>query len=336
MVTRDDVARAAGVSTAVVSYVLNGGPRGVSPEAAARVRQAVKDLNYRPNGVARALVTNRTWALALIVPDNANSFFALLAQMIEAAAFERGYTLLLGNTMEDAGRELRYVEAFQQRAVDGFIIAPTAARGTGIANLASGTAPVVLIDRDADRTDVARVMVDNEQGGYVATRHLLEHGHRRIACLAGPETVSNARRRRSGWQRAMREARRSTVGLSVGTDFSRKQAYRSTLKMLRRVAPPTAIFATADEQALGIYRAAREVGARIPDDLAVVSFDSASTAPYVSPGLTAVSQPLKQMAELTVERLIEQMHNAPTTTCDVLPVELVVRGSCGCPEPAGL
>ena len=331
MVTRNDVARVAGVSTAVVSYVLNDGPRPVAPETAERVRRAIEQLGYRPNAVARALITNRTYALAFIVPDNSNSFFAMLSQLVETAAFERGYTLLLGNTMEQPDREVGYVEAFRQRAVDGFIIAPTAVPSDALVGLAHGPDRVVLVDRDGDRTDISRVMVDNEEGGYLAARHLIEHGHSRIACLTGPFVVSNARLRERGWQRALREAGHRTEGLAVRTDFSREQAYRATLDILDQRAVPTAVFATADEQALGVYRAARERGARIPDDIAVVSFDSTDTAPYLTPGLTAVRQPLQRMAEVAVQRLLEQLDD-PAVTRDVLPVDLVARGSCGCPE----
>jgi LacI family transcriptional regulator len=334
MVTRNDVARAAGVSSAVVSYVMNGGPRRVSPATAQRVRKAIKDLNYRPNGVARALATNRTWALALIVPDNANSYFAMLAQLIETAAFERGYTLLIGNTMEDNDREQRYVETFLERGVDGLIVAPTSVPGPSIRALARGSSPVILIDRDGDRKDLPRVMVENEEGGFLATQHLVEHGHQAVACLAGPESVSNARKRGRGWHRAMTAAGYDTDGLTVSTDYSRAHAYHSTLEILKRPEPPTAIFATADEQALGVYRAVREMGARIPDDVAVVSFDSADTAPYINPGLTAVSQPLELMAEVALERLIQQLGVTREVTRDVLPVDLVVRGSCGCQEPS--
>jgi LacI family transcriptional regulator len=331
MVTRDDVARAAGVSTAVVSYVVNNGPRPVAPHTAERVRRAIDALGYRPNGIARALVTNRTYALAFIVPDNSNSFFAMLSQLIETAAFRRGYTLLLGNTMEEPDREEAYVEAFRQRAVDGFIIAPTVVPSQALVSLANGPGHMVLIDRDGGRTDISRVLVDNEAGGYLGTRHLIEHGHSRIACLNGPLAVSNTRLRGLGWYRAMVDAQLQTGGLAVHTQISREQAYFATLELLDRSAPPTAIFATADEQALGVYRAARERGARIPEDLGLVSFDSADTAPYLNPGLSAVSQPLTQMADIAVQRLLDQM-DAPEVTRDVLPVRLVARGSCGCPE----
>jgi LacI family transcriptional regulator len=198
-------------------------------------------------------------------------------------------------------------------------------------SLANGPGGVMLIDRDGGRTDVSRVLVDNEAGGYLATQHLIDHGHSRIACLNGPLPVSNTRLRGFGWYRAMVEAGHATEGLAVHTDISREQAYYATLDLLGRDSPPTAIFAAADEQALGVYRAVRERGARIPDDIALVSFDSADTAPYLNPGLSAVSQPLQQMAELAVQRLLDQLES-PEVTRDVLPVHLAARGSCGCPE----
>ncbi|MGC0367428.1 LacI family transcriptional regulator [Rhodococcus sp. 27YEA15] len=332
MVTRDDVARVAGVSSAVVSYVVNGGPRPVAADTAERVWRAIEQLGYRPNGVARALATNRTFALAFIVPDTSNSFFATLSRYVETAAFQLGYTVLLGNTMEEQQREIGYVETFRQRGVDGFVIAPTAIPSDALGHLAAGDDRVVLIDRDGGRQDISRVLVANEDGGYIATKHLLEHGHTRIACLLGPIDVNNTRMRGRGWQRALVEAGESTDGLFIHTDVSREQAYHGTLELLDRTPTPTAIFTTADEQALGVYRAARERGVRIPDDIALVSFDSADTAPYLNPGLTAVGQPLRQMAELAVQRLVGQFKD-PKVTCDVLPVELVTRGSCGCVEP---
>jgi len=332
MVTRDDVARAAGVSSAVVSYVVNGGPRPVAAATAERVWRAIEQLDYRPNGVARALATNRTFALAFIVPDTSNSLFATLSRFVEAAAFQRGYTVLLGNTMEEPRREIGYVEVFRQRAVDGFIIAPTSVPSAALGQLASSDSNVVLIDRDGGRSDISRVLVANDDGGYIATKHLISHGHKRIACLLGPIGMNNTRKRGRGWQRAMVEAGEPTDGLFIHTDVSREQAYHGTLELLDRRPTPTAIFTTADEQALGVYRAARERGARIPEDIALVSFDSADTAPYLNPGLTAVGQPLRQMADLAVRRLVDQFKE-PTVTCDVLPVELITRGSCGCVEP---
>jgi LacI family transcriptional regulator len=333
--TRNDVARAAGVSTAVVSYVLNNGPRPVAAATRAKVLQAIEELGYRPNGVARSLRTNRTRVVALIIPDMANSFFAQLSREVELAAFSRDFTLVVGNTMDDTERGLLYAQSFMERRVDGVIFVSSGADVEIIDLLTAADVPVVSIDRDVPAKNVSSVRVDNRHGGYLATRHLIDHGHRRIACLAGPPTVGNAVDRRKGWESALREAglRAPARLAATSPSFSRDAAYRSTLRLLGYRQPPTAVFATADEQALGVYRAAAATGRRIPDDLAVVSFDSAETAPYLVPGLTSVRQPIDQIARHAIDRLQDRLAQPPRpTTRDTLPIDLVLRGSCGCDD----
>jgi LacI family transcriptional regulator len=335
VITRNDVARRAGVSTAVVSYVLNDGPRPVAPATRARVLEAISDLGYRPNGVARSLRTKRTRAIGLILPDIANSFFAQLSREVELAAFARGFTLLVGNAMDESARELLYAHAFVERRVDGVVVVSAGEDVGAIKVLAAADMALITIDRSVPGAGVSSVHVDNRHGGYLATKHLIEHGHRRIACLAGPDTVNNAVERRRGWEAALQEAGLSAPdGLAMASEsFSREAAYRSTRKVLGRRNPPTAIFAGADEQALGVYRAAAATGRRVPDDLAVVSFDSAETAPYLVPGLTAVRQPVALMAGLAMDRLVAQLSDlSGPPTQDTLSVDLVVRGSCGCPD----
>lgn len=335
MPTRNDVARRAGVSTAVVSYVLNDGPRPVAAATRARVLQAIDELGYRPNGVARSLRTKRTRVVALIIPDIANSFFAQLSREIELAAFSRGFTLLVGNAMDDTARSMLYAQSFLERQVDGVIFVSSGSDVDVITMLSSSNMPVISVDRDVPASNASAVRVDNRHGGYLATQHLIEHGHRRIACLVGPSAVGNALERRSGWEAALQEAGlRAPMALAATSpNFSRESAYNSTLRLLRRRYPPTAVFASADEQALGVYRAAAATGRKIPDDLAVVSFDSAETAPYLVPGLTAVRQPIEQIAVCAMDRLLERLvdPDAPATR-DTLPINLVVRGSCGCED----
>jgi LacI family transcriptional regulator len=335
MATRNDVARRAGVSTAVVSYVINDGPRPVAAATRAKVQQAIDELGYRPNGVARSLRTNRTRVIGLIIPDMANSFFAQLSREVELAAFARGFTLVVGNTMDDTQRGLLYARAFMERRVDGLLYVPSGPDVKIIELLAAANVPVVSIDRDVPADNVSSVLVDNRHGGYLATQHLIGHGHRRIACLAGPKTVGNAVERREGWESALREAGirpQSRLAVTSGS-FFRDDAYRSTLRLLGHKQPPTAIFASADEQALGVYRAAAATGRRIPDDLAIVSFDSTETAPYLVPGLTAVRQPIGQIAACAMDRLQQRLadRSGPATR-DTLPIDLVVRGSCGCDD----
>lgn len=332
MVSRNDVARRAGVSTAVVSYVVNDGPRRVAPATKERVLRAIEELGYRPNLVARSLRMNRTRAIALIVPDMADAFFAQLAREIQVTGFDRGFTLLLANAMDDPAKELGHVRAFVERRADGIILAPTGIARDGVDLVATSGLASVIVDRDMPGSQCSSVVVDNHHGGYLATRHLIEHGHTNIGCIGGPAGIAIANDRTRGWRQALREAGvEPAEGMELHSTFSRYSAYLDTLRMLRGTHPPSAIFACADEQALGVYRAAATAGVRIPDDLAIVSFDSAPAAPYLAPALTAIRQPITQIADVAVRRLLEHMDTpGRPPTRDNLPVELVVRGSCGC------
>ena len=335
MITRNDVARHAGVSAAVVSYVVNDGPRPVAAATRERVVASMRELGYRPNAVARSLKTQRTGVLGLIMPDTANSYFAQLLREIELAATQRGLALLVANSLGDPDREQSYAHAFLDRRVDGIALV-CADPGTSVVRLVRDAGvPFVTVDRDTTAA-ASGVRVDNAAGGELATRHLIGHGHRRIAVLRGPERLPTAAERVVGWANALAGAGlpASRALISASSGFSRHSAYEDALRLLAVRRPPTAIFATADEQALGVYRAARATGRTIPDDLAVVSFDSAETAPYLVPGLTAVRQPIAEMARAAVGRLVEQLEQAgDRTTTDVFPVDLAVRGSCGCPDP---
>jgi LacI family transcriptional regulator len=334
VVSRNDVARHAGVSTAVVSYVVNDGPRPVAASTRERVLRAIEELGYRPNSIARSLRTNQTRAIALVVPDTADSFFAQLSREIQVAAFERGFTLLLANAMDDPESEVDQVRVFLERRVDGIILAPTGQSRDSVDEIVRAGMPAVVVDRDMPAIPSSVVVVDNHHGGYLATRHLLEHGHTRVACIGGPLEITIATDRSRGWRQALREVGAEPgPELELHSSFSRYSAYQSTLRVLQRPNPPTAIFACADEQALGVYRAAATAGVGIPDDLALVSFDSADTAPYLTPALTAIRQPITQMAERAVTRLLEQIADRQhPPSRDSLPVELVVRGSCGCSD----
>lgn len=331
MATRNDVAMRAGVSTAVVSYVLNSGPRPVAERTRERVLAAVRELNYHPNGVARSLRTSRTRAVGLVIPDVANSFFAQLAREIEVASFEQDLTMLLGNAMDDPRRELQYIQTFVERRVEGLILAPTGRSLESARALVRAKVPAVVIDRDLPGSPGSTVIVDNHHGGYLATRHLIDHGHERIAILSGPGEVASAAERRRGWAQAMDEAGLPVEDLAIEIAFTREAAYQAALELLGSARRPSAIFASADEQALGLYRAAAEHGIRVPADLAVVSFDSSDAAPYLVPALTAVHQPTSAIAARAVAVLAEQIADADRAPSrDTLPVKLAVRGSCGC------
>lgn len=334
MVTRDDVARLAGTSTAVVSYVVNNGPRRVSEKTRGKVLAAIEELGYRPNGFARALRSTRSRLLGLVLPDNSNPFFAELARVIEDEAFRRGYLLLLGNSTENDERQAAYVREFLELRVEGLLLISAAHGDTevpqSLGELQGARIRTVIIDRAIPGLQAAYLSVDNFTGGYLATRHLLGHGHADVTCLAGPVGTHPAESRTRGWRRAMREAGRDPGGgLLVRSPFRREAGYQVMRERLRAGAPPGAVFTESDEQAIGVLRATSECGVRVPEDLALVSFDGIPESAFTQPRLTTVAQPFDELGRRAVELAVAAA--GPDSPVRVrLPVTLTIGASCGC------
>ncbi len=324
-VTRTAVARHAGVSTAVVSYVLNDGPRPVAKSTRERVLRSIEVLGYRPNAVARALKTQRTHTIGLLVPDNSNPYFAELAKAIEDVAYSRGYALLLGNSDNDPRREKFQLAALRDRQVDGLLVIGTTA-GADLGDSYADGPPVVLLDRAAATVPCPSVVVDNEGGAYAGVRHLLEHGHRRILCVAGPSDVPAAADRENGWRRALTEAGIAAEGLLVRTDFSRREGYEAARAMLARSPRPTAIFAM---QGIGVLRACHELALSVPEDAAVLAFDGTQESEFTSPPLTVIQQDIQTIAQSAVSMLLAAERPEHPAHL-VAPCQLVIRRSCGC------
>jgi LacI family transcriptional regulator len=334
-VTRADVARHAGTSTAVVSYVLNNGPRPVAAATRQRVQAAIDLLGYRPDRIARALAAQRSEALGLVVADTANPFIRDLSSAVESAAFERGFTVLLGNSTVDHSRERRHLQHFLDHRVDGLLVVPVGLDDATVNELNQSGTPIVVLDRPIPRLRAHTILVDNAGGAAEVTSHLASHGHRRIACIAGPLPLYPAAERERGWAQAVTDAglARSRCPV-VRTSVSRRSGYEAALELLHRPHPPTAIFAVSDEQAIGVLRAVADLGRRVPDDVAVGAFDGIAQGVFSIPGLTTASQPVDQMAQRAVSALLEAVGRGPVTraTREILPVHLVRRGSCGCPD----
>jgi LacI family transcriptional regulator len=332
-VTRADVARYAGVSTAVVSYVVNDGPRPVAAATAARVRDAVRVLGYRPNASARALRTGSTQMLGLVVPEIGNPLFAEMAVAVERAAARRGHALLLVNSDGDPRAERTLIRTLTARQVDGVIVS-TMQHGSGAADLATLGVPVVLVNTFTAHDGVDTVGVDARAGARVGVEHLISHGHTRIGLvIGGAETEARER----GWQDATRAAGLPD-GPLVREPFTREGGYRGALRMYGGSDRPTALFASSDMQAIGALRALGELGLRVPEDVAVLSFDGTDEAEYAAPRLTAVRQPVEEMAEEAVARLIAPDPGRAPHHASFTPT-LVIGRSCGCaavdPQPTG-
>lgn len=329
-VTRDDVARLAGVSTAVVSYVVNGGPRPVSAATAARVRDAIDRLGYRPNTTARALAVGSTKTLGLVVPDSTNAFFAEYAREIQRVATELGYAVLITNTGFDPAVELRCMIDLCDRQIDGLLLA----RATGQSRVGELSrrglrTPVVLIDAMTPFPGYTTVGADAAGGAEGVVEHLLDlHGHASVALVVGESVDPAGDGRERGWTQAHARAGRR-LGAVERTAFSRQGGYEAGLRLLQRDGDdrPTAVFVSSDIQAIGFLRAAHELGLDTPGQIAVGSFDDSDESRFCWPPLTTARQPTTAMAEAAVGAVLRQDVEAEH---QVFGMDLVVRRSCGC------
>ena len=334
---RKDVAARAGVSPAVVSYVLNGGPRRVARATRERVLSAIEELDYRPNVIARSLRMNRTMTLGLVIPDSSNPFFAELARAVEEAAFARGFTLLVGNATENEQRQTTYVRTFLQRQVDGILLVPAHGPVDCVAELRGADRPWLVLDRRVDHLlGVPQVLVDSRGGAREGTRHLLEHGRRAIACIAGPADVTTTKDRVAGWHEALSDAGlQPTKAMLRHAPFTQHGGYEAANELVAS-GRPDAVFVASDEQALGALGAFAERGLRCPNDVAVVSFDGIASSAYAVPALTTMAQPFLLLGQHSIERLTALLSGVrDDNAVSVLPVSLVRRGSCGCVDPSG-
>jgi LacI family transcriptional regulator len=336
--TRADVARLAGVSPALVSYVLNNGPRKVSPEARARIERAIETLGYRPNAVAQALRGLNTRLIGLLTPAPTNAYFAELAECIERRVFDSGNLLLIGMTNEDPSRELRYVNAFVDRRVDGLLVISSRVQPM-IARAAEGV-PAVAVDRASAAPGFSSVCINSVHGAQMCVEHLQGHGIRTIACVAGPRDLLSSEDRIRGWRRQQdRLGLPASEDLVANAPFTEEGGYAALRELIDlgpfadalRAGQPLGLFVSSDVQAIGVLRACSEQGIRVPEDIAIASFDGTRLGASLVPPLTSFRQPLETIAAMAVEELQRRVASA-----DLEPRDLTVEGnlrigrSCGC------
>ena len=327
-----DVAARAGVSTATVSRVLAGVGRA-RPETQARVLEAARALDYRPSEVARSLKRRSTQTLGLIITDIENPYFPQLVRSVEDAARASGFSVLLCNAADDPEREASYLDLLADRRVDGLIIAASSLGVRHMEWLSSPPIPVVLVNTAAPDVGLPAIMSDNEQGGRVATEHLLALGHRRFGYLLPPPRNVDAPERVAGVRSALvaagcpPDALTTTVGEAL-VGGGERAAY----DLLDRAPDTTAIVAYNDLMAIGALRALRRRGRRIPADASVVGFDDVAVAAYIDPPLTTIAQRTDEMGRRAVAQLTGDGEGIGPETIR-LPVDLQVRESSG-PAPA--
>lgn len=332
MATMKDVANRAKVSVATVSSVINGN-KYVSPELKERVLQAIKELNYKPNAVARSLKKNATNTIGVILTDILNPYYPEMVKGIDDVALENDFNLILCNTSNDCKRFKAYLDLMIEKRVDGLLLANISdheelkeVRNSGI--------PYLLVNRKPSDYEGDFVTIDNHQSSVLSVRHLYEHNYKTIAFFGGDPGVSTARERKEGFLEAMKQ-----LGLAIHEDliFAGNYTQDSGYKMAKQIIQqckvlPDAICSSSDLMAFGAYKAFKEHGIRIPEDIAIIGNANNAFSEDFSVPLTTVSHPIYEMGRLGMETLLAKIKN-PSEQEKVqvlLETSLITRRSCGC------
>ncbi|MBB1509321.1 LacI family DNA-binding transcriptional regulator [Tessaracoccus sp. MC1756] len=321
-----EVAAAAGVSTATVSRVANGGA-GVDPDLAKRVQGVIDEMGYRPNLVARGLRSQSTPLLALVIPDIENAFFTSLCRGVEDVARRQKFSVMLCNTDEDPAKEAAYLGVLAAHSVSGVIISAASVSSDLAPVTSRGIAVVGIGRRLGDGFDCVRT--DSEAGARQATRHLLSYGAERVACITGADDVITAEERLQGYKHALEAA-----GLAVDDDlivhanFREDGAYRAMNQLLDLDQPPDGVFVANNRMTIGAMRACRERGVSIPEELSLVGFDDLPWADLTTPSITTMRQPTYEIGAAAARLLLERIGGEPGAGREIVfQPELAVRQS---------
>jgi LacI family transcriptional regulator len=336
MPTMADVARSAGVSVATVSHVLND-TRPVLPHTRQAVLDAIEELGYTPNTLARSLVTSRTRSIGLAVSAISNPYFTEILQGVEAGALEHGYSLLIADPHDDPEHERKVVQLLHERRVDGMIVAPSADPRELVAYLSRHDMPAVFLDRVVDSPEDGtprfdQVCADSAEPTAGLVTHLAGLGHRRIALVAGRPGLSTTGERITGYRHGLAAAGLPfDERLVVHGDSESAGGQRATAALLSLAAPPTALVTANNTMTLGALRALRERGLSVPEDIALCCFDDFAWADLFTPRLTAIAQPSKEIGTQAVRVLLERLAAPERAARTVrLACTFVHRTSCGC------
>jgi len=338
-VTREDVAARAGVSTAVVSYVLNNGPRPVASETRTRVEAAIAELGYYPNELARGLRMQHTCTVGLIIPNLNNPVYAQIATSLKSVCLEQGYLVLLCNTGRDQALETHFVQMLRAKQVDGVVIIPSHDPQDAVGLLASAHIPAVVLEHDLPGSHC--VVVDDLAGGRLATEHLMALGHRRIGLIRYTAFTMISGLRLDGYRQSLEAAGIAIdPALLIECDDSHAAGCEAMERLLDLADPPTAVFTHNDVLALGAMHAVQRRGLAIPRDISLVGYDDTASSAYFNPPLTTVQLPIEQIGREGALSLLNLVQHDPDTEPQPrtirLPVQLVVRGSTASPAADSL
>jgi LacI family transcriptional regulator len=324
------VSKHAGVSVATVSRVLNNS-NAVKPITREKVLNSMRVLGFRPNGAAQALGGGRSFGVGVMVGDLGSPYFGQMLKSIEEVIRGAGLHILVSNGGYSSELEREGHEFLRQRRSEALIVHVERTTDQELKTWADDRVPLVVIGRNVPQLSHQCVYLDNEQGGFLATNHLLSRGHRHIAHISGPLNPPahlDSRARLDGYQQALTQH-----GLAfleeyvVESDFTEDGGYRSVVKLLGRKLPITAVFIGNDQMAAGAMQALRDSGLRIPDDISVVGYDDLVFSRYLNPQLTTIRQPLKEMGRAAAMLALKAMNLASENVLCKFQPELVIRQS---------
>ncbi len=332
-----DVARAAGVSVATVSRALNGADN-VLPTTKQRIVEAAQLLRFTPSGAARSLITRRTDTVGALLPDLFGEYFSELIRGIDQAARARGLHLLVSSSHGDADEAAAAMRAMNGR-VDGLIVMSPHADAGFLQHNLPGRLPAVLLNTGATLPGHTRFVVDNFGGAQAMARHLAASGRKRIAFIGGPQGNHEAQERLRGYRAGLKPGMKEAV---FEGDFTEEAGWSAGRRIAQSKPRPDAIFAANDMMAVGCLAALREAGLRVPEDVALAGFDDIPIARYVTPALTTIRVPIAALGSAALDALakVVEAPDGQASHTVVMPVELVVRRSCGAgpppqPQPPG-
>jgi LacI family transcriptional regulator len=327
--TLEDVAKAAGVGPMTVSRTINGHPY-VAEETAKRVRAAIRQLDYRPNHAARMLTGQLSRSIGLIVPDLADPFFSVVAHAVQEAARENGYLVWLAASNDDLSIEAAQVEQMTHHPVDGILLVPVNSSDRYLKTVATGTTPVVTIDRPIEVASTDSVEVENRVGARMAVEHLIRHGNKKITCVATNAHLSTIKERIVGYEECLRQAKLPRAKLVQMSSLA--EAKTSLSALFRSDNRPDAFFTTNNASTIWVIEALREMNIETGKDVALVGFDDVDFYTLITPPITSVRQPAAELGRISARQLLQRIQgdSSLSSVRTVLPVELVVRESCGC------
>lgn len=329
-VTIKDVAEKAGVNPSTVSRVINQDPNlSIREETKIRILNAIEELGYRPNAIARSLRLKTTGTVGMLIPDITNPFFPEVIKGAESAAAEKNMSLILCNTDENVEKEEHYIELLAEKRVDGILLASARIQDKTIDSLDKWGIPYVLVNRRTRRASGSYVVVDDVLGAQLAVQHLIDLGHKKIAHISGFLYTDTGLGRFEGYRRTLNL--NGVPFLSeymVEAGFTEKQGYRAMKKLMALPEHPTAVFASNDLIAIGAITAIHEEGLHVPEDISIVGYNDIWLAEKISPPLTTVKLPLYDMGYLSMEMLAKKITHEPVEQEQIiLKPELVLRKS---------